>query len=154
MTIKLRNKISLAVGFIGTTVASYALLHCQYFDISNFMRCNTDFHYNVISMSATIGGFLFTGISILISAIDKEQVKRLWNYNYLDDMYWAAFIGIAHNMISIVSALGMILLDVPEKIQIILAKTEIGTIIIGLVFFLWSLRQMIFVIAQLKEAGK
>lgn len=97
---------------------------------------------------------MFTGISILISAIDKEQVKRLWDYNYLDDMYWAAFIGIAHNMISIVSALGMILLDVPEKIQIILAKTEIGTIIIGLVFFLWSLRQMIFVIAQLKEAGK
>ena len=27
--------------------------------------------------SAIIGGFLFTGISVLISAIDKERIKRL-----------------------------------------------------------------------------
>ena len=31
-------------------------------------------------VSAIIGGFLFTGISILISVIDKERIKRLWDF--------------------------------------------------------------------------
>ena len=89
MTTKMKNKIKLAVGFVGAAGASYALIHCQYFEISDFLKSNNEnFHYNAISMSATIGGFLFTGLSILISTIDKERIKRLWNYNYLDNMYF------------------------------------------------------------------
>ena len=152
MSTQMKNKIKLAVGFVGAAGASYALIHCQYFEISDFLKSNNEnFHYNAISMSATIGGFLFTGLSILISTIDKERIKRLWNYNYLDNMYWAAFIGITQNVISIIAALMVILLNLDEKIQCILVKVEVGTIIIGLVFFIWSVEQMIFVIKQLKN---
>ncbi|WP_270193562.1 hypothetical protein [Faecalibacterium prausnitzii] len=154
MTTKMKNKLSLAIGFGGAVGATYALFRCPYFDVSKFLKCNEDFHYNAISMSATIGGFLFTGISILISTIDKDRIKRLWNYNYLDNMYYAAFIGITQNVISIIAALAMILLDIGEQAQIVLVKVEIGTIIIGIVFFIWSVKQMIFVISRLKENRK
>ena len=66
-------------------------------------------------------------------------------------MYWEAFIGITQNVISIIAALMVILLNLDEKIQCILVKVEVGTIIIGLVFFIWSVEQMIFVIKQLKN---
>ena len=76
------------------------------------------------------------------------------NYNYLDNMYYAAFIGITQNVISIIAALAMILLDIGKQAQIVLVKVEIGTIIIGIVFFIWSVKQMIFVISRLKENRK
>ena len=69
-------------------------------------------------------------------------------------MYYAAFIGITQNVISIIAALAMILLDIGKQAQIVLVKVEIGTIIIGIVFFIWSVKQMIFVISRLKENRK
>lgn len=37
---------------------------------------NLDFQYNIITLAATMGGFLFTGVSILISVIDKNSIKE------------------------------------------------------------------------------
>ena len=78
---------------------SVILFNSSLFDIQKIKALGTDFHYNTISMSATIGGFLFTGISILISTIDKDRVKRLWDNNYLNNLYRAAIVGMVSNII-------------------------------------------------------
>lgn len=111
---KAKNIAKLGGALAISAGASVLVLECPYFNISLFLKCNVDFHYNAISMSATIGGFLFTGISILISTLEKSRIKRLWDYNYLDNLYRAAFIGISANVVTLVVALLVILLDIKD----------------------------------------
>ena len=143
---KAKNIAKLGGALAISAGASVLVLECPYFNISLFLKCNVDFHYNAISMSATIGGFLFTGISILISTLEKSRIKRLWDY-----LYRAAFIGISANVVTLVVALLVILLDIKEKIQRIFVSVEIASIITSLVFFIWSIRLMLFVISRLKD---
>ena len=42
-------------------------------------------------------------------------------------------------------------LDIKEKIQRIFVSVEIASIITSLVFFIWSIRLMLFVISRLKD---
>lgn len=114
-------------------------------------KYGADFHYNAISTSAIIGGFLFTGISILISALTNERIKRLWDNNYLDNLYRAAFLGMISNIITIASAFAVLTLDLPANILQYAIYIEISTIIIGVVFFVWCIRFLIFIITRLKS---
>ena len=109
---KAKNIAKLGGALAISAGASVLVLECPYFNISLFLKCNVDFHYNAISMSATIGGFLFTGISILISTLEKSRIKRLWDYNYLDNLYRAAFIGISANVVTLVVALLLSLIHI------------------------------------------
>ena len=68
-----------------------------------------------------------------------------------DNLYRAAFIGISANVVTLVVALLVILLDIKEKIQRIFVSVEIASIITSLVFFIWSIRLMLFVISRLKD---
>lgn len=120
------------------------------FDISKFEELAPDFHYNAISLSAIIGGFLFTGISILISVIDKDRIKRLWDCNYLDNLYRSAFVGMIANVATIIVAFSLVFLNICSKAYDILVKIEITTLIVGIVFFAWCIKHLIFVISKLK----
>ena len=151
MTTKAKNIVKLVGAAVVSAGVSAIVLKCPYFNVLDFGSCNKEFHYNVISMSATIGGFLFTGISILISTLEKARIKRLWDYNYLDNLYRAAFIGITANIASLVIALGIIILKFKEKMQCLLVDVEISAVITSIVFFIWSMKQMIFVISRLKD---
>ena len=63
---KLKNWIWLGIVLLLSIGVSVLLLRSSFFDIAKFEELAPDFHYNAISMSAIIGGFLFTGISILM----------------------------------------------------------------------------------------
>ena len=126
------------------------LFKSAFFDISKFEKLAPDFHYNAISMSAIIGGFLFTGISILISVIDKERIERLWNNSYLDNLYRSAFVGMIANIITIIVAFSLVFLDIPSKAEDIFVEIEIAALIIGVVFFAWCIKYLLFIISKLK----
>lgn len=126
------------------------LIHSPLWDITKFEQLTPDFHYNAISMSATLGGFLFTGISVLISAIDKERIKRLWENNYLDNLYRSAFVGMFANIATIIVAFMLIFLNIQGKFVNILIDIEISSLIVGLVFFTWCIKHLICLIAKLK----
>ena len=80
---KAKNIAKLGGALAISAGASVLVLECPYFNISLFLKCNVDFHYNAISMSATIGGFLFTGISILISTLEKYSLQGTTQSRYL-----------------------------------------------------------------------
>ena len=147
---KLKNWIWVGVVLVLSIGVSIILFKSPFFDISKFEKLAPDFHYNAISMSAIIGGFLFTGISILISVIDKERIERLWNNNYLDNLYRSAFVGMIANVITIIVAFSLVFLDVFQKTEDIFIQIEITTLIIGIVFFAWCIKHLIFIISKLK----
>ena len=122
------------------------LLRFSLINVDGIVSLGSDFHYNMISMSAIIGGFLFTGISILISAIDKERIQRLWQNNYLDNLYRAAFVGMIANVLTIITAVAFLCAVHTEKAGVLLIKVEFITLFIGLVFFIWSIKHLLFII--------
>lgn len=64
--------------FVGVLIVSLFtsifLTFTSLVDVEEILKLGNDLQYNLIATSATIGGFLFTGISILISAIDRKSV--------------------------------------------------------------------------------
>lgn len=148
---KLKNWIWLGIVLLLSIGVSIVLFKSPLFDISRFEELAPDFHYNAISLSAIIGGFLFTGISILISVIDKDRIKRLWDCNYLDNLYRSAFVGMIANVATIIVAFLLVFLNICPKANDLLVKIEITTLIVGIVFFAWCIKHLIFVISKLKD---
>lgn len=147
---KLKNWPWLGIVLLLSIGISIALFQSSFFDISKFEELAPDFHYNAISMSAIIGGFLFTGISILISVIDKERIERLWNNSYLDNLYRSAFVGMIANVITIIVAFSLVFLDISQKAEDVFVQIEITTLIIGIVFFAWCIKHLLFMISKLQ----
>ena len=148
---KLKNWIWLGIVLLLSIGVSIVLFKSPLFDISKFEELAPDFHYNAISLSAIIGGFLFTGISILISVIDKDRIKRLWDCNYLDNLYRSAFVGMIANVATIIVAFLLVFLNICPKANDLLVRIEITTLIVGIVFFAWCIKHLIFVISKLKD---
>lgn len=147
---KLKNWIRLGIVLLLSIGGAALLIRSPLFDIAKFDSLAPDFHYNAISMSATIGGFLFTGISILISVIDKERIKRLWDNSYLDNLYRSAFVGMIANITTIIVAFLLVFLNAEKQMVNILIDIEITSLIVGIVFFAWCIKHLIFVISKLK----
>ena len=143
-----RNLIIILLLSIGVPLL---LIYLKLINTDSIVALGADFHYNMISMSAIIGGFLFTGISILISAIDKERIQRLWQNNYLDNLYRAAFVGMISNVLTIIAAVIYLCANHNENIGIFLIDAEFVTLVVGLVFFVWSIKHLIFIISRMKD---
>ena len=152
MVVKRRNYLRLAGIIAGIIAVCYLCYRYNTLDITKVLELGNDFHYNTISASALIGGFLFTGISILISALSNERIKRLWDNHYLDNLYHAAFIGMSANVITIIDALIILCINVSEKATRILIYIEIALLFTSIVFIIWCIIQLVSVIKRLKDS--
>ena len=139
--------IVLSISIALTTFLTYSPL----VDLKQIKNLGSDIQFNLISTSATIGGFLFTGISILISAIGNKRIERLWDHNYLNNVYRAATVGISANVATILAALAMLFLVLEEKVQLIIIRIEIITVLVSVVFFIWSVLDLVFVLSSMKN---
>lgn len=146
-----KNWIVLILLFAFSILATTFLTFSSLVDLTKIKELGNDIHFNLISTSATIGGFLFTGISILISAIGNKRIERLWDHNYLNNVYRAATVGIAANIATILAALAMLFLVLEEKIQLILIRIEIITVLTSVIFFIWSVLDLVFVLSSMKN---
>ncbi len=148
---KKKNWRNFIIILLLSIVVPFLLFQFSLIDIEGIVSLGADFHYNMISMSAIIGGFLFTGISILISAIDKERIQRLWQNNYLDNLYRAAFVGMISNVLTIIAAVVYLCVAYGEKIGIILIKAEFISLFVGITFFIWSIKHLLFIITRMRK---
>ena len=116
--------------------------------------CNDDFHYNLITFNSVISGFLFSGISILVSLISNPSIKRLWDNGYLDGLYRSGEIGIIMSVISIIMAfvtvLKIIEIDSTEFIRI-WTIFEITSAMGSLILFLYCVEELMFSIKTLRK---
>ena len=147
---KQKNLIKFIIVLLMSIIGSFLLVRFCVIDFEKIREMGNDFQYNVISTSSIIGGFLFTGISILISTIDKDRIKRLWENHYLDNLYRSAFVGMVSNVTTIVIAVANLCLTLNDKIEFFLLYFETAGLIIGLVFFSWCIKKLISIISKLK----
>ena len=152
--IKRRNWIILLIVAVMSVAITVALLMENIIDCSKITDKKDDFHYNAITTSATIGGFLFTGLGILISTLGNSRIKRLWEHSYLDNLYRSAFLGMIANVITIVSALCMLSCNIKDQWHIAFLWIEIVSMSLGLVFFLWCIAFLMKIIRKLKQRNK
>ena len=150
--VKKRNVIVLVLILALSAVISFFVIGLIYDNIYKIITQNDDFLYNAISFSAVIGGFLFTGVGILISAIDKERIKRLWDNHYLDNMYRFAILGIIFNVITFLVSWLIILVKSPtEELNKALVYIEISSLILGVVSFLVCIAYLISIMKKLHD---
>lgn len=64
----------------------------------------------LLSYSGIIAGFLFTGLSLILTLLDKKSIMRLYKFNYLDDLIVAAKIGLTTSSLSIGTCLFVLFL--------------------------------------------
>ena len=147
---KQKGWIILAVVLGISIISSGILIGTNIINLQKIKDLGDDFQYNAISMSSIIGGFLFTGISILISVIDKDRIKRLWDNNYLDNLYRSAFAGMIAKVITILLSFAFLCCDICEKFDDHLLSIEISSLIVGLVCFAWCIKRLITLILKLK----
>ena len=134
-------------------LASVFLSFSSLVNVEQILELGNDLQYNLIATSATIGGFLFTGISILISAISNKRIERLWDNKYLDNVYRAAFIGILANLLTILSALAMVFLTLESNIKTICMRVEIVCVLCSLIFFAWCVFDLVFILTRMKSSS-
>ncbi len=130
---------------------SYYLAVSPLIKIEEIKGPDFDYQYNLISTSATIGGFLFAGISIIISSVGNRQVERLWNNNYLDNSYRAAAAGIVANIVTIVAAFIITSFSINESVQRFLIRLEIMSVVVSLIVFVWCVCEMVYIISIMKK---
>lgn len=145
------NWLKFAGVLIVSLLTSIFLTFTSLVDIKQILGLGNDLQYNLIATSATIGGFLFTGISILISAISNKRIERLWDNNYLDNVYRAAFVGILANILTILSAVSMVFLTMENKVKVICMRVEMVCVLCSLVFFAWCVLDLVFILTRMKS---
>lgn len=145
------NWVKLFAVLLCSTIASYFFTQSSLIDVEKIIGLGDDLHYNLISTSAIIGGFLFTGVTILISAISNKRVGRLWENHYLNNLYRAAFVGILANVATILSALASLFLHLDKKGTVYIIRIEIITILIGIIFFAWSCYELVYILSKMRK---
>ena len=141
-----------------TVIVSIVLMRTNIIDVNKLMSSvnnfEYDFQFNLIQTSAIIAGFLFSGVSILISAIDKKRIQRLWDYNYLDNLYVFAFEGMIANLISILCAICILIVSLHDKARVVCIYIEMISLILGFVSFIICIKYLISIILRLKNSNK
>lgn len=148
---KFKKIINFIIVFVLTVIISIVLLRKNVINIQTIIDLDNELQYNLISVSATIGGFLFTGISILIAVLDKDRIKRLWDNNYLDNLYRTSFLGIISNITTIIVSFIVLLCNPNNKALNVLVYIEIISLILGVVFFIWCVLRLMSLIIKLKS---
>ena len=146
-----RNIRSICIVSFLTVIFVIALLSTQVVNVSGLLKLGNNFQYNLLNFSGVLAGFLFTGVGILISTVDKEKINRLWKHHYLDNMYYCAAFGILASIIDALLALIFVSCKISINVRLIIIKFQIVFTILGLVYFIWCTLQLIILISKLRD---
>lgn len=146
-----RNIIILSVILIISVCTPIILILTSIINLDADVFKTDDFHYNMITFSTVIAGFLFTSLGILISSIGNDRIGRLWEYKYLDNIPRSSMAGIICNMITLVSAFILIIADVSTEIEMNLITLEVICSITSIMLFIYCVIQLLSVIDRFKK---
>lgn len=151
MKCKTKTKLKLLCRLVVSVFVVIWLTGLPWIDLEQILNQESDLQFNLISLSATIGGFLFAGISLFISTFESERIKTKWECGYLDKIYLGAFVGIFLNVLTIFAALAMVLMTLDKSIQLLILRWEIVLILTSLVFFVFNSFDLIRLLDRTKR---
>lgn len=130
---------------------------------------NEDIYDYIITISSVMGGFMFAGLGILVSAISVPNIKRFWDGHYLDNLYRASILGLMCDILAMLLSFVVLyvnkatLIQIASKIKfinpelvlnkakILIEYTDIVCASMGLIYFIWSILVLIKIFNVLKK---
>lgn len=149
-----RNRTLIA--FILLTIGLCTILICKgIIDISILLGKDKGIHFNLLTVSSIIGGFMFSGLGLLVGVSGNKLMKELDRAQLMDSIYNNVIAGILFSVISIIFALIMIfnifIMDIAKKY---IVSVEIIALALGIVCFFLSVIDLKFIIASIHEKNK
>ena len=105
------------------------------------------FHFNLITVNALFGGFLYTNYSLLIGVLDNPQIQKAENTEIINKRNRHILHGIIYATVSVVAGLCYVLLPQSTTwlvwvMKCLLVNVEIVFMAFLIVYFLLSLAEM------------
>lgn len=146
----LKNRIKdcklVIIYFISTTILVF--LAYKYGVIALIDSFDRGDHFNMITINSILAGFLFTGLGIIISGLDKDKISALNIGGYLAKYYIQIYLTITFNIISIIASI-LIIFESLIKTKFLL-YVEQSFIIIGVILFIKCMWDLIKLIRKMK----
>ena len=111
---------------------------------------NRDMYSYILTISSVMGGFMFAGLGILVSAIATDTIRRYWNAHYLDNLYRTSAFGLACDVLAMILAFVVLYVN-PAHANLVICQSCVGLAILGLVYFVWSTIVLLRVFKRLKN---
>lgn len=106
---------------------------------------------DLTSYNAIISGFLFTAISVLISALSNERVERLMKHKYLDKYYFSIIFSLVLSILAIIINLLYMFIDINVLVDCLqlLQKIVISLTLISSMIFIQAVYYIIKLLRKL-----
>ena len=108
------------------------------------------FHFNVLSINSILAGFLFTGLSIMISVSNKKIIKLLNRGGYLKIIDRSIYLGIFAHIFSIIMSF-VSMINSYAKFQIFFTNLEFASLLIGVTFFFMAILKLKTIVEKIRE---
>ena len=108
---------------------------------------DTSFHFNLITVNALFGGFLYTNYSLLIGLLDNSIIEKVRNTNIIEKRNTHILKGIVFATGSVVAGLFMVLTPIGlsgmlKILRCFMLNVEIVFMAFLIIYFLLSLYEM------------
>jgi len=144
-----KNRTLIAV-YIFSVVSAYLVIIYSNVNFVKYMELSVQF--NLISFNGLIAGFLFTGLSIIMTIAEKEGIKRLYKGGYLDQFYNTLILGILHHTAAII--LGLVIVLKPIQTNGTMVKFQFVNEVIGVCLFISSVFYLQFLLRLMRKYRK
>lgn len=100
-----------------------------------------------VSISASLAGFIFTGLSIIFALIEFEHIKNLFKNDFLDNLFYKGYGGVILSICNVVMYFVIIQYNIKSQFLLLFNQYIFGA---SLLLLLLMFADFIFSIKQLK----
>ncbi len=105
------------------------------------------FHFNLITVNALFGGFLYTNYSLLLGLLDNSIVEKVKHTKIISKRNAHILKGIIYATVSVIAGLYLVIIPTSDSgflraIYCFMQNTEITFIVFLIFYFLLSLKEM------------
>ena len=150
---KLVKTLPLFISIVGVISS-----HVFHFTIVS-LPSDSSFHFNLVTINALFGGFLFTGLSLMVGFLDNTIVNKLKSTDIIKRRNRHIIKGISYSVISVCASLFFILYPETHNplkglVKTALCNIEITYMFFGITYFLLSLKEISFLVEKLYSGKK
>ena len=128
------------------------LVQLNFFNVlilKNNITINDNDRINIITINSLLIGFLFTGLSIIISGLEKDRIKRLNNNYYLEGFFYGIYVGVLFLCISMIISIVLFIKLILNGC--ILKYLELSFLISGMLYFLKSVYSLFTLTEKIRK---
>lgn len=120
-----------------------------FYILKNNITINDNDRINIITINSLLIGFLFTGLSIIISGLEKDRIKRLNNNYYLEGFFYGIYVGVLFLCISMIISIVLFIKLILNCC--ILKYLELSFLISGMLYFLKSVYSLFTLTEKIRK---